>query len=379
MPDGGMPPETPIDNDRQAKARRYASIRRRLSVLELVFSAALMSVLVFTGLSRYLSGFLDLPVVLSALCYFLLLMMVYSLITAPLSYYAGLVLPRRYGLSRQNFKDWLADSLKSGVLSLALGIIIVAAVYWLMSVSSLWWLWAWVITMIISVLLSGLAPLVILPLFYKTRPLDDGELRDRLLELAAKAGLDINGIYAVEFSAKTSTANAALMGVGRPRRILLSDTLLDSYTTEEILTVMGHEMGHQRHRDTLRLFVFQGLILLLTFYLAAALMGALAPELGYGGITDTAALPLLIMIIAVLGFITAPLLAAFTRYIERQADLYTLRLTDMPDAFISAMSRLTDQNLAEAEPPRWVEVLMDDHPSYRQRLDMAQRFKNTQS
>ena len=375
MPDGGTPPEAPVDADRQAKARRYSTIKRRLGLFELALSAALMSVLVFTSLSRYLSGFLDLPAVLSALCYFLLLMVAYSLITAPLSYYAGLVLPRRYGLSRQNFKDWLADGLKSGVLSLALGMVIVAAVYCLMSLSALWWLWAWVITMLISVVLSGLAPLVILPLFYKTRPLAEGELRDKLLELAAKAGLDINGIYAVEFSAKTSTANAALMGMGRTRRILLSDTLIDSYTTEEILTVMGHEMGHQRHRDTLRLFVFQGLMLLLTFYLAAALMGALAPALGYGGITDTAALPLLILIIAALGFITAPLLAVFSRYIERQADLYTLKLTDMPDAFISAMSRLTDQNLAEAAPPRWVEVLMDDHPSYRQRVDMAQRFK----
>jgi STE24 endopeptidase len=233
--------------------------------------------------------------------------------------------------------------------------------------------------MAISVLLSGLAPLVILPLFYKTRPLADGELRDRLLELAARAGLEINGIYAVEFSDKTSTANAALMGMGRTRRILLSDTLIDSYTTEEILTVMGHEMGHQRHRDTLRLFVFQGLILLLTFYLAATLMRALTPALGYGGITNAAALPLLIMIIAVLGLITAPLLAVFSRYLERQADLYTLRLTGMPDAFVSAMARLTDQNLAEAAPPRWVEVLMDDHPSYRQRVDMAQRFKKVHS
>ncbi len=378
MPEAGAPSEAPVDANRQAQARRYASIKRRLGLFELALSAALLSILVFTGLSRYFSGFLDLPAVASALCYFLLLMVAYTLITAPLSYYAGLALPRRYGLSRQDFKDWLADSLKSGVLSLALGIVIVAAVYWLMSLSSLWWLWAWFITMAISVLLSGLAPLVILPLFYKTRPLADGELRDRLLELATRAGLEINGVYAVEFSDKTSMANAALMGMGRTRRILLSDTLVDSYTTEEILTVMGHEMGHQRHRDALRLFVFQGLILLLTFYLAAALMRALAPALGYGGITDAAALPLLILIIAVLGLMTAPLLATFSRYIEGQADLYTIRLTNMPDAFISAMTRLTDQNLAEAKPPRWVEVLMDDHPSYRQRVDMARRFKKTQ-
>ena len=143
-----------------------------------------------------------------------------------------------------------------------------------------------------------LAPVLILPLFFKSRPLPEGELRTSLEDLADRAKLKIQGIYTVEFSEKTSTANAALMGAGATRRILLSDTLVDKYSGDEILTVMGHEMGHQRHGDTIRLFAFQGFILLATFYFTALLLKVGTSSLGYSGINDAAALPLLLLIIA---------------------------------------------------------------------------------
>ena len=375
MPEDPVPVTASPDEKRQADARRYSALKRRLYFIELALDAALIVILVFTGLSRSLAGLIKLPLVPAAVCYFLLLIAAYALVTAPLSYYSGFVLPRRYGLTRQNFAGWLVDALKGGVLSLFLGAIIVALVYSLMHLSPLWWLWTWVATIVISLVLSILAPVVILPLFFKTRPLPEGELRTSLEELAARAKLEVKGIYTVEFSAKTSTANAALMGIGHTRRILLSDTLTGTYTTDEILTVMGHEMGHQRHGDTLRLFVFQGLILLGTFYLASILLAWGVRSLDYAGITDVAALPLLLMVIGAVGLLTGPVLAGFSRYVESQADLYSLKLTNKPGAFISAMSKLTDQNLSEIQPPRWVEVLMDDHPSYRQRVDMARRYK----
>ena len=366
--------KTAPDEARQVKARRYSRLKRSLYFIELVISAVLLGILAFTGLSRTLSGPIQLPPILSAVAYFILLMVAYALLTIPLSYFSGYFLPRRYGLIHQSLAGWLADALKGGVLSLVLGSAIVGAVYWLMDRTPLWWLWAWLIAMVISLVLSILAPIVILPLFFKTKPLPAGELRSRLEELALKAGLKIKGIYTVEFSAKTSTANAALMGVGHTRRIILSDTLIDTYTIDEILVVMGHEMGHQRHNDTLRLFVFQGLILLGTFFLTGLLMNWLTVTLGYGGPADFAALPLFLLIVGAVGIITSPALAAFSRYLESQADLYALKLTGNPQAFISAMSKLTDQNLSEANPPRWVEVLMDDHPSYRQRVDMARNY-----
>jgi STE24 endopeptidase len=376
MADSVSPAKQAPDEKRQVEARRYSSLKRSLYFLELGFSAVFLAIVAFTGLSRYISSlFANLPPVVKVVAYFILLMLAYAIVTAPLSYYSNYILPRRYGLSRQNMYEWFADALKGGVISLVLGSGILAAVYWLMDNSPTWWLWAWLVAMVVSLILSILAPIVILPMFFKTKLIPPGELRTRLEELASKAGLKLKGIYSVEFSTKTSTANAALMGVGRTRRIILSDTLTDTYSIDEILMVMGHEMGHQRHGDTLRLFAFQGSILLGTFYVTDILMRWLTGVLGYAAIADANALPLFVLIVGALGIITGPVLAAFSRYLESQADLYSLELTGNTRAFISAMSKLTDQNLSEANPPRWVEILMDDHPSYRQRVDMARHFR----
>jgi STE24 endopeptidase len=370
-PDGAATPDGP----RPAEARRYARQRRRLSAFELAFSTLLLFLLAFTGLSTRLTAYLSLAAVPEAVLYFFALMLAYSLITAPLSYYTGYVLPRRYCLSIQNFSGWLTDQLKGALLSLFLGAAFVAAIYWILGRSpGLWWLWFWLFALAASLVLSVVAPVLILPLFYKTVSLPPGELRTRLEGLAAKARLKVKGIYTVAFSTKTTTANAALMGLGSTRRIVLADTITGRYTPAEIAVVMGHEIGHQHNRDMARLFLFQGAILLASFYLTSLLLRLVEDSLGYASLDDPAALPLLLLVSGVLGLLTGPPLAAFTRVVESQADRYALDITGDPASFISSMSRLTDQNLAEASPPRWVEVLMDDHPSYRQRVAMARRF-----
>ena len=194
--------------------------------------------------------------------------------------------------------------------------------------------------------------------------------------MALEAQVKVGGIYTVKFSAKkNTTANAALMGAGVTRRTLLSDTILGKYTPSEIAVIIAHEMGHQCHRDMLRLFIFQGIVLLVSFYFSALFFQALADGFGFTGVSDAAALPLLILVFGLMALVMTPLTAFFTRTIEFQADLFAIKLTSDPGAFISAMAKLTDQNLAEGEPPRWVETLLDDHPSYRQRVAMAQRFK----
>jgi STE24 endopeptidase len=305
-------------------------------------------------------------------------MAAYALITAPLDYYTGLALPRCYGLSRQTTARWLGDHLKTAGLGLLLGAVMVSLTYGLLSFTpQWWWLCGWGVVMLISLVLSILAPVVILPMFFKTKPLAEGEIKERLEKLALEARVKIGGIYTVEFSAKNTTANAALMGAGATRRILLSDTILGKYTPSEIGVIIAHEMGHQRHHDMLRLFIFQGLVLLVSFYLSALFFQDFADGLGFTGVSDAAALPLLILVFGLVGLVVTPLTAFFTRTIEFQADLFAIKLTSDPGSFISAMVKLTDQNLAEGEPPRWVETLLDDHPSYRQRVAMAQRFKTS--
>ncbi|RJO62430.1 MAG: M48 family peptidase [Dehalococcoidia bacterium] len=371
--------EPVLDAARQAQARRYARTKRYLSLVDYLLGGFLLVALLASGLSSRLIDFLALSSVAGALIYFLVLTAAYALITAPLDYYSGLVLPRRYGLSRQTLVNWLGDHLKTAGLGLFLGSGLVSMAYWLLSFTpEWWWLWGWVAVMLISLVLSVLAPVIILPMFFKTKPLADGEIKARLEKLAQAARVKVRGIYTVEFSAKNTTANAALMGAGATRRILLSDTLLDKYTPPEITVIMAHEMGHQRHRDMLRLFIFQGLVMLASFFGAALVFKALTESLGFKDVSDAAALPLLILVFGLMGLVMTPLTAFFTRRVESQADFFAITLTGDSDSFISAMAKLTDQNLAEGTPPRWVEVLLDDHPSYRQRVAMAQRFKATQ-
>lgn len=365
-------PEPALDPVRQKQARQYAGLKRRLSLVDLAIAGTLLLVFAFSGLYRELTGSASLPVVAAAVLYFAILMLVYGLLSAPLSYYRGFVLPRRYGLLTQKVSGWLGDTVKAAVLGLILGAAIIAAIYWFMTGwPGIWWLLTWGTAMLLSLVLTILAPVVIVPLFFDMKPLADAELKGRLEKMAEQAGVGIGGIYSIEFSGKSTTANAALMGLGRTRRIVLSDTLLERYPPAEIEVVMAHEMGHHRHNDMLRLFTAQAAILLISFYLTDLILKASVGPLGFAGISDAASLPLLMLIFGAVNLLLTPLLNSYSRRIEAAADGYALRLTKDARSFVHAMTRLTDQNLDEARPGRWVERLLYDHPSYQKRLAQA--------
>ena len=367
--------EPALNQARQEQAREYAKAGRRLVFGDLALAGALLLLLVFSGFSLRLTGLLTLPIVPAASIYFVILMVGYGVLSAPLSYYGGFVLPHRYGLSIQTFGGWLGDKAKSGVLSLIFGAGIVAAVYWFItSFPQTWWLLGWGIVVLLSSILTTLAPIFIVPLFFKMKPLDDNELKLRLEKLAQRAGTRVRGIYTIELSSKGTTANAALMGLGNTKRIALSDTLLQQYSPPEIEIITAHELGHHRHGDTLRLLVIQSAILLVGFYVANLALKASVLPLGFNGISDIAALPLLMLIFAAFSLVVIPLLNSYTRHLEMVADDYALRLTDNPKSFIDAMTKLTDQNLAEAQPSRWVELLIYDHPSYHRRVEHARYY-----
>lgn len=374
-PDEGLLAEPVLDPERQQKAREYAKTRRYLTYADLAIAGILLLLLVFGGLSVKLTGSLDLPVVPAAVIYFIILIAAYGVLSAPLSYYRGFILPRRYGLSNQSLTGWLSELLKAGILALALGAGIVAASYWFITiVPQVWWLLAWGFVVLVSLILSILAPVVIVPIFFKMRPLADTELKERLKKLASKARADIRDVYTLEFSSKGTIANAVVMGMGKTRRIALSDTLLDKYSPEEIEVIMAHELGHNRHRDILRVFVFQSVILLIGFYATGLILEACIGPLGFSGIDDIAVLPLLVLVFAVLSLLIMPISNTLIRRFEKAADDFALRLTGNPQVFITMMTKLTDQNLAEAEPSRWVELLLYDHPSYRSRVEHAKNY-----
>jgi STE24 endopeptidase len=378
-------PEPVLNPARQRQARHYARLKRRLSLAELLVGGGLLAALIFGGLSDDLAGLFNLSIIPAAVIYAIGLpaaviyaiglMLAYQLLTAPLSYYGGYVLPRRYGLSTQGLGGWLNDIFKAVTVALLLGLAMLAAVYWFITTwPDAWWLLTWGLGLVASALITVLAPLFLVPLFFTMKPLADDELKERLEALAERAKVAVGGIYVIEFSAKGTMANAALMGWGQTRRVVLSDTLLKAYSPEEIEVIMAHEIAHHRHNDIYRLFVVRAAILLVTFFFTGLIFEAAVASLGFSGISDVAALPLLALIFGGLNLLTSPLASGYSRRIEAAADSYALELTGDARSFINAMTRLTDQNLGEAAPSRWVENLLYDHPSYASRVAYAGSF-----
>ncbi len=373
-----------IDQERQAKARAFARTRRRLSYINMGIAAIGVCLLLFTDLAGWLRDRLSAlnwqPVhgwfPLQVACFLLIVMLAYELITSPLGYY-GFTLSRRYGLSVMTIKSWLRDLLVGLILELVLGIAALELIYWLLAVQpDSWWLWVALALLFFSVIMANLAPVLLFPLFYKFHPMPEGELTQRLLALANRANTRVRGVYTFDMSRKTTAANAALMGLGNTRRIVLGDTMLDRYTNEEIEVVLAHELGHHVHHDIWKLILSQSLITLAGLYLANVVFHwAVQAQHLYSGFTDAATIPLLLALIALFSFIVMPLNNAFSRYVEYQADEYALQSTHMIEPFKAAMTRLANQNLSDIAPSPLIEFLFYDHPSVAKRLKHADAYQ----
>jgi STE24 endopeptidase len=367
--------EPSLNSERQQMAKAYERVSHRLSLAEMVVIGAVLLSLVFSGMSSRLSQFLAFPQPWASALYFLVLMVFLGFLMMPLTYYQGYVMPKRYGLSKQTLKDWLLDGLKASGIGLVLGLAIVIVIYLLIdNFQGTWWLWASVVLFLVTVLLTRLMPTLLLPIFYDLEPLDDADLGQKLTNLAQRARTDICGIFTMDLSSKGTTANAMLAGLGDTRRIILSDTLIEQYTPEEIEVIMAHELGHHLHRDITKMIVLQAGIFLAAFYLGDKVLNFGVAPFDFNGIADVAALPLLALSLATFSLLLTPLVNAFSRKVESLADKAALELTDNPGAFATAMAKLTDQNLSVAFPSRLVELWYYDHPPYVRRIKLARNY-----
>jgi STE24 endopeptidase len=362
-----------LDPERQEAARKLARQHRRLMVVEVAFSALLVIGFLVSGASQWLKELLvdaglTGPWGLVA-AYVALVYIAYTILTGPLSWLGGYVLPHRYGLSTQSLGGWLADEAKSLALGLLLGVPVAGIIYFLLrSQPGTWWLWAAAFLILFTVLLGHLAPVLIVPLFYKLRPVEDQDLIERIRGLAERTGTRIVGVYTINLSSRTTTANAMVMGLGRTKRIALGDTLYANYSPQEIETIIAHELGHQVHHDLELGIAVQSFLLLGGMYLAHVFLGWGVDRYGFEGPGDVAALPLLLLAVGLFSLITMPLINGYSRWRERLADRFAVQVTRNPLAFARAMIRLANQNLAEADPPRWVVWLLYSHPPIKERV-----------
>ncbi len=363
------------------KSTRYQRLQRRVSLASLTWSVGLLAALSWSGGAVTLRHAIDgvagtaRPTVTVAL-YVALLMLLHEVGAFAAGFYGGFVLERRYGLSTQTARSWFTDQVKSFGLGWLLATLAAAIVHWTIRASpNWWWLLSGGIFTLLFAVLASLAPIVLLPLFYTITPLSKDDLRGRLLKLADRAGARVLGAYEWGLGDKSRKANAALTGLGATRRILVSDTMLAAYTDDEIEVVLAHELAHHVHGDIWKGLLFDSVLIVAGFFVAAQTLRSLGPRFGIAGVADVAGLPLLALAAGAVSLLMLPVAYAMSRSHERRADRFALELTRNPAAFISAMRRLGQQNLAEDQPSKLVEWLFYSHPPLSERIAAAQAFR----
>ena len=359
----------------EATATAYARQKRYAWLVDLSLMLAVLVALVFTDASASLRDLaFDVSGVdaVAALVYAVILLTGISLLSLPIDFFSGFVLEHRFKLSRESAAGWLKDWLKGFALQLLLGGAAIELIYALIRpFADTWWLIAAGAFMLLFVLLANLAPVLILPLFFKFEPVADEDLRERLLRLSDRLGARVRGVYVWKLGEKSRKSNAALMGWGNTRRIVVTDTLLESSTADEVEVVLAHELGHHVNRDIPRLIVFQGAITFAGFGIVHLALSAWSEPLGFDGVGDFANLPLLLLVVLVASLLALPMANSYSRRRERAADAFALRVTGRPDTFIDAMEKLGRQNLSQRQPHPLIEFLFHSHPSIAKRVEFA--------
>ncbi len=367
--------------DQQLRAKRYEAIHNGLFVVETVYSAALLVAFLLTGASDFLA---DLSRTVSSnpwlatAMYAGVVTVAAKLLFLPLNFFGDYHLEHRFGLSNESLGRWAVDEVKSLVLNIVFGVVVLDVVYFLLRrVGDWWWVGGGIFFLLFGVVLSTIFPVVILPLFYKLRPLENESLKQKLVALAQRVGAKVLGVYRMGMSAKTKKANAAFAGFGATKRIILGDTLLDGFAEDEIEVVMAHEMAHYKHGDITKLLVWSTATTFVGLWLADKGLRAGLRHFGFAEISDLGAFPLLALCLFVFGLVAMPVNNAFSRWRERLADHEALALTENPAGFIRAMRKLADQNLADLSPHPAVEFLLHDHPSLARRISWAEQWQRS--
>jgi STE24 endopeptidase len=366
------------------QARRYNRIRRWIGVTDFILSLILMVALLVTGWSgtlrdiAYKASFQHYSP--AVFLYVLMLMILAKGLGFGLDYYS-FRLEHRYQLSNLRLRGWIVDEIKGFLVGVVLAGIVVELLYFIMrQAPQHWWLIAWAAFLGLFVLMAQLAPVVLFPIFYKFAPLDNEELKDRLVRLGERAGTRVRGVYQWRLSEKSKKANAALTGLGNTRRIILADTLLANYSTDEIEAVLAHELGHHVHKHIFKSILVQAGITFVGFWAANLVLHYAVDRLHmFETLSDFANLPLLILVATVLSLLMLPFLNAYSRFNERQADRYAFRSITAVAPFISAMNKLAEQNLAERSPSKWVERLFHSHPAISSRVSAAHSWAKAQT
>ncbi|MDQ3280529.1 MAG: M48 family metallopeptidase [Acidobacteriota bacterium] len=361
---------------------RHTRIRNVLYFAGIGWSIATMIVLLATGASRRMrdaAARITKKPFLTAMLYIVFFLLATAILDFPLSYYSSYVVPHQFDLSAQTFGSWLGDVLKGLAVSLVLGSLIGASALAGIRRVKQWWAVLWAVSIPLIVLLVVIQPIVLDPIFNKFEPLQDQVLRQKLLDLASRAGIEGGRVYQVNKSKQTKTMNAYVNGVGPTNRIVMWDTLLAKMNHDEVLAVMGHEMGHYVMRHIWKGLAFSVLLSFAGFFIAQRIhdrgLRRWGPRWGFTAPGDPASVPWLLLIMTVLSFLASPIFNGFSRHIEHQADIFSLELTHLNEPLATAFVKFAEDSKGDPNPNALLEFWTYSHPSLGKRIPFALQYR----
>jgi STE24 endopeptidase len=368
----------PAGDKLNQKAGSYSRLKYRLSLISTIYQITILAVILALGWSKEISlkvlawtsgNYLTLP------AYLFILFIFYYLLSLPLDFYYSFLLEHRFSLSKQKISHWLIDQVKAGVLTYIIGLICFSAFYYILKVAlGYWWLVVWLFWIFFTLALANLLPVLIIPLFFKYKKMNEEALRLRVMNLAEKMKIKILDVFEIDLSKKTLKGNAAFVGMGATRRVLLADTLKEKYTYEEIDAILAHEFAHYRLKHMLKLVILNSFVTMGIFYVIFKTSPYTLGIFGLSTLADVSALPVIFLYFIIFGFIFEPAANLISRRFEREADRLALETTGLPKAFISTMEKLASQNLADRNPGMLVKIFFFDHPPIDERINMAKCF-----
>jgi STE24 endopeptidase len=363
------------------KTKEYSAIKHRIALINIFLTPLLLWIFLITDTPTYcknVSQLISQNDYINLIIFYVLVGALYYAINLPLEFYSGFLLEHRFSLSNQTLKRWAAREAKKNIIAFIISAPLVAALYaFLKSDPLYWWLWTALLWFSVSIILAKFAPVIIVPLFYKYSPLKDAALENRMNRLVSKVGFKAGGVYELNISKDTKKANAALLGLGRQKRIVLCDTLISNFNHDEIESVMAHELGHHKLNHMWKLIISGGILTLITFFFANGIFLKLYGFFGYKLLYDYESIVLIYFAVTALNALFIPIANAFSRRLEKAADEFSLKTTGNAGAFMSTMKKLGEQNLADVNPGRVYEILLYDHPPISRRIAFAESFKNS--
>jgi len=365
-----------LDKDKQKQAQRYEKEKRKFALTGKFLSTVLLIMFYYSGYSLKLAEIHSSPWA-AFLIYMFIFTTVFSIIFLPFKFFTDYRIEHKWGFSNHSLKSWYWDELKGFIVGLVFMFLITGFLFWIWQIDKIyWWFWTGLAMVIFSVILSALFPVIILPIFNKYDVIDNPALVKRLTKILEKYGLKASGFFRQNMSRQTKKENAFLGGLGKTRRVVLADNLIDHMSESEIESVIAHEIGHYHHQHIWKNMFIGTVQQFLLFYLVNIIILNLFPEFLESMTWNLTIFPMFILILSWLsGLLFSIPNLALSRYFERQADLIALETSD-PIYFKKAMAGLANRNLSNAYPETWVKVLFYSHPPVGERLALAEAYEN---